>query len=461
MARTDTLGHFLTDVAEAIRTKKGTSNTITASDFDTEIASIPSGGSIIEENDVNFYDYDGTIVASYSASDFLSLTAMPDNPTHEGLTAQGWNWTLADAQDYVEDYGKCNIGQLYVTTDGATKIFIELTGGRISPYLGFAVNGSATVDWGDNSPTEIVTGTSTTTVISTKHDYSQAGKYVISISSETPIYLIGDYSSGTKILNNNRNSSDYCYINSIKKVWLGNNVTEFGYASFSQCYNLESISTPVTLNTISTSNFFFCKSLEKIVIPPSCQIYNNSFNGCTKLDTIIFPNTTGNVGNTLASSCHSLKKITLPKTITSFGSGNFQQCNVLSEIVVPNAISTILFQTFQGCSSITTIKLPSTITNIGSRAFEECVSLTSLDMPTSLIKIDDNAFSGCYSAQYYNFSACLQIPTLGNTNAFNNIPNDCKIIVPDDLYEDWVVANNWSTYASYIIKKTDWDALNE
>lgn len=43
MARIDTLPHFLTDVADAIRTKKGTSETITASNFDTEITNLPSG----------------------------------------------------------------------------------------------------------------------------------------------------------------------------------------------------------------------------------------------------------------------------------------------------------------------------------------------------------------------------------------------------------------------------------
>ena len=44
MARTDTLGNFLTDVATAIRNKKGTTDTIVASNFDTEIESIESGG---------------------------------------------------------------------------------------------------------------------------------------------------------------------------------------------------------------------------------------------------------------------------------------------------------------------------------------------------------------------------------------------------------------------------------
>ena len=44
MARTDTLGNFLTDVADAIRTKAGTSSAIQASAFDTAISNIPSGG---------------------------------------------------------------------------------------------------------------------------------------------------------------------------------------------------------------------------------------------------------------------------------------------------------------------------------------------------------------------------------------------------------------------------------
>lgn len=44
MARIDTLTNFLTDIANAIRNKKGTTETINASVFDTEIENITSGG---------------------------------------------------------------------------------------------------------------------------------------------------------------------------------------------------------------------------------------------------------------------------------------------------------------------------------------------------------------------------------------------------------------------------------
>lgn len=43
MARVDTVGHFCTDIADALREKSGTSEPIQASAFDTFIASLPAG----------------------------------------------------------------------------------------------------------------------------------------------------------------------------------------------------------------------------------------------------------------------------------------------------------------------------------------------------------------------------------------------------------------------------------
>lgn len=66
MARTDTLGNFLTDVADAIREKKGTSETIQASDFDTEIENLPSGGGL----DWSAIGYDSTPQAIQDGYDY-------------------------------------------------------------------------------------------------------------------------------------------------------------------------------------------------------------------------------------------------------------------------------------------------------------------------------------------------------------------------------------------------------
>lgn len=61
MARTDNLNNFLTDVAEAIREKKGTTETINASSFDEEIKNLPSGGGepVTKGVAINSHDSDG------------------------------------------------------------------------------------------------------------------------------------------------------------------------------------------------------------------------------------------------------------------------------------------------------------------------------------------------------------------------------------------------------------------
>lgn len=46
MARTDKLTNFCADIANAIRTKKGTTEQIPASSFDTEIGNLPSGDTL-------------------------------------------------------------------------------------------------------------------------------------------------------------------------------------------------------------------------------------------------------------------------------------------------------------------------------------------------------------------------------------------------------------------------------
>lgn len=63
--------------------------------------------------DVVFVDFNGEIVTAYSEAEFLLLDAMPANPSHAGMTAAGWNWTLADAQSFVTANHKLLIIQMY------------------------------------------------------------------------------------------------------------------------------------------------------------------------------------------------------------------------------------------------------------------------------------------------------------------------------------------------------------
>ena len=537
MARTNTLGNFLTDVADAIRTKKGTQATINAADFDTEIASIPSGGGgATTEKAVNFYDYDGTLVNSYTKTEFLALAEMPEAPTHTGLTFQEWNWSLADAQTYVTNNDEIDIGATYVTDDGATRLYVTLSDGRLKPYLAFAINGTATIDWGDNSATETLTGSSTSTLVSIQHTYSQAGDYVISISSTAKIYFqgISGYSSVVLTKTASPSSSTYnedrIYIEAIRKIEFGTNINQLSercfsgtkietmviskgittIAKYSLSFMLSALVIPSGVTTISESGFGSLTHIKKIILPKSITtVEKNAFLGTHNLKKIILPPAsvifnatdifnqsstytnkipegTTMVANSLFRGSYNFTKIKLPSTLTRLGTYAFTECYSLLEVEFSpinsltvdgyafkncgnlrkvtfpqNCAMTNCTEMFRGCNNLEEINLPNGFTKADSYFLGNCYSLSSLVIPSTLTSIQANAFNNCYGMAYYDFSNLSSVPTLANVNAFSNMPSDCKIIVPDNLYNDWTADSVWSdsSIVDHIISKSDWDAL--
>lgn len=153
--------------------------------------------------------------------------------------------------------------------------------------------------------------------------------------------------------------------------------------------------------------------------------------------------------------CDSLTNIVIPNSVTSIGNAAFYLCYSLTNIIIPNGVTSIGNGTFNHCYSLTNIVIPNGVTNIGSNEFFYCYSLTSIIIPNGITSIGGYAFRDCYSLTKYDFSQCTAIPTLSNTNAFSGINSICKIIVPDSLYNSWIAASNWSTYADYIYKASE------
>ena len=318
------------------------------------------GGAVDVNADVRFIDYDGEVVDSYSAEEFASLSALPANPSHEGLVAQGWNWSLADAQEYVADYGFLDIGQLYATESGATEIDISLSEGRTSPYLGFAVNGTAEVDWGDGSAVEEITGTSTyqSAVIRTKHDYPDAADYTIKInvSGAAVIHGSSDYSY---LLTNGTGSytPNYAYINAVKRIRMGEGM-KVSMNGFTDLEHLESIS--IRGDSFEASLYYTfqnCYSIKSVTIP----------GGVTGIDYSAF------------ASCYALNNVSLPKTLTAIGSYVFQDCSNLKRVSIPSGVSTV-GSAFSGARTLEKFLLPSGSRFQGSSIFNSCPSLKYVEL---------------------------------------------------------------------------------
>ena len=135
------------------------------------------GGSVVVNNveakDVNFYDYDGTLLYAYTLAELQALTELPTLPSHNGLTCQGWNWSLEDLKAYAKP---CDIMPYYVTNDGATWFdLVNDTGRNIEVtfrWKQYTNNTQPVLDFGDDSGTFATEAVTNGESVSCTHVYA-------------------------------------------------------------------------------------------------------------------------------------------------------------------------------------------------------------------------------------------------------------------------------------------------
>lgn len=481
----------------------------TAAGVKTAGTSSGGGGSSLKA--LNFIDYDGTIVNSYTAQEAQALSSLPANPSHTGLTAQGWNWTLANIKSYLTSYPNAvvNVGQMYTTSSGLTEIDVTIKLDGLHPYMSLAVDGVVSINWGDGSSIDTLSGSSLTTQVYKDHTYSEAGNYTISIlaTSGSFTFYTSASNSAPGILRvaaaDEAASISRKYAENVTAVRLGTGITTIGAFAFQSCFGLEYITIPNTVTTINGYAFNYCLSLKSLTIPTGVTTLSNyafqycfviesislphgittlaqyAFSNCFALKYITIPSTVTSVATRLFQYCYALKDITIPTSITSLSSYFFYychglssiklhnnitsmstytlyNCHVLKEITLPSSLGTIGNYMFQNCFGLRTINITSNITSIGTSSFQYCESLTKLTFPSTLTSIAAQAFSACRSMEEYHFQSTAP-PTLANTNAFTGIPSYCKIYVPysadHSVLNAYKTASNWSTYADYIVEE--------
>ena len=235
------------------------------------VPSSGGGGSLpsVSPKQVNFYDYDGTVLYSYTVAEAAALTELPALPEHDGLICQGWNWSLAD----IKAMGRAvNVGAMYITDDGKTRIYITLHEGRTSPMLGCCPNGTVTVDWGDGTEPDVLTGTSTSVVKWTpNHEYAAPGNYVITLTVDGTMGFYGGSAtnqySGILRHSSGTDGRNRVYHTAVQKVEIGSGVTSIGASVFNSCTALASITIPGSVTSIDTYAFRNCAALASITIP--------------------------------------------------------------------------------------------------------------------------------------------------------------------------------------------------
>jgi len=310
-------------------------------------------------------------------------------------------------------------------------------------------------------------------------------------------------------------SHAFSNLTNLNEVELPNNLLTIGAFSFLNCSGLSAINIPNTVTAIGDSAFCGCSQIGEIVIPSSVEnIGNNVFKQCSSLTSIEIPfignsieNNTSlsslfGVSNTVIPStlkevkitrataiaentfngCSHIESIELPTSLTSVGSYAFAYCNSLKTLVIPSNVSTIgeyildrtdgletlsipfigqdgenlntskyLYKsnlpsslkqieitnspqipsgTFSNCIYLEKVTIGEATTSVGERAFEACSALKNVVLPSNLETIENYTFVDCYKLNEITLPSNV---TFIGEGAFYNCTNLVEVELPASL----------------------------
>lgn len=414
---------------------------------DIEIAGVVGtheGGGVVSVGDrhIMLIDYDGTFLAESYLNEGDTFT-LPDAPSHERLIFDGWS-ASTEIVDNTITVGNNDImvRAMYHTVSGATEFDIELTAvtGLTFEFQN-VLTGMTSIDWGDGTANSILS-----------HTYSSPGEYTIKVYGLTAITTstsaCGSSNTGNwGIVQNSFNNR--C---KIRNVFFSNSITSIGNYTFQSCYSLTNVVLSNSITTIGSNAFLYCYSLASITIPNSVRkIMERAFQNCYALTSIMLPKSVTSIGIYVFNGCSSLANVVIQDGTKNILSYEFYGCSGLVSIIIPNSVTSIGDNAFASCSRLTSIVIPNSVTSIGSYAFSYCQILTKIVISNSITSIGKYAFQYCYRLKEYDFSDFTSIPTISSTTVFNGINAICKMLIPSALYSSWKIANNWSTYAKYMV----------
>ncbi len=138
------------------------------------------------------------------------------------------------------------------------------------------------------------------------------------------------------------------------------------------------------------------------------RIGDSAFEDCYNLESISIPNSIESIGTYAFASCQRLKNVDIPNSVKEFGYGVFFDCYSLTSATLPEDIEVIGSQMFEWCENLASIVIPKNVTEINRYAFTMCKklsSITSLNLtpPTIYQETfwDNNYQVDCYDATLY------------------------------------------------------------
>ena len=266
-----------------------------------------------------------------------------------------------------------------------------------------------------------------------------------------------EYSSESYYYGTSYHSSYSGVINIPSSVLRNSNlytVIKIGDNAFNGCYDVTSITIPLSVKSIGYQAFacgitsieipssvtnigyqaFYKSHLRSIIVPSSVteigyqaffcdNITYLNYNACVALNSSDF-----NFSN-------DLKEVIIGDEVPYIGNNVFSGCSNLTSLTIGNSVSSIGDCAFSGCSGLVSLEIPNSVTYIGANAFSDCKGLQYLTIPSSVEYIGNKAFYGCSIIEYVNYDAKVELSQ--------------DIIPPINKIKNVVIGDNVPSIAGY------------
>ena len=161
-----------------------------------------------------------------------------------------------------------------------------------------------------------------------------------------------------------------------------------------------------------------------------------AFSDCSGLTSLTIPSSVTSIGENAFYGCSGLTSLTIPSSVTSIGEDAFYGCCGLTSFTIPSSVTSIGENAFDGCSGLTSLTIPSSVTSIGESVFFGCSGLTSFTIPSSVTSIGWGAFCGCSGlTSIYVYTE--KLPNMGSDVFAGCDAKKCTVYVPKGTYDDY------------------------
>ncbi len=187
------------------------------------------------------------------------------------------------------------------------------------------------------------------------------------------------------------------------------------------------------LTSIQINEFMNCTKLTSVVLPNSVtSIGEGAFTNCTALKSVFIPNSVTTIGGAAFFNCSKLASVTIPISVTDIGGSAFQNCLALRTLNF-NAVSCADFSSMSSPFydlNISTINFGDSVQRISAHFVCGLENMKSLTIPNSVTSIGDYAFDGCFGLTNITFGESLEI--IGNS-AFYGCEGLTSLVLPQSL----------------------------